>query len=166
MDSLKCRAKLSTRSVASSGQGHTERLPSRPAVKYKAGCRLKAAAHRGNAGTIQQDPDSQDGLQAALKTLLGAAVIASAGSLVAQPASAYTADGSQTNRDWKPRRHHRRLDDRQRTVDLGVRSKAGKACKAGKCCARAKDSTTSNVLAHRKERLLCLSSSGRLLKIR
>lgn len=127
MDTLKSRAKLSPRPLAPSSQGHTERLPSRLAVKHKTGCRLKAAAHRGNADTIQQDPDSRDGLHAALKTILGAAVIASAGSLFAQPASAYTADASQDNRNWKPRRHHRRLDDRQRTVDLGTRSKAGKA---------------------------------------
>lgn len=127
MDTASCKVKLSIRPVGRPAETRNLMLSARPYVPRQASQSLRTAAQHHPEDTMGQDRDSRNRLHAALKTLLGAAAIASASSMISPPAVAYTAIGSQSNRDWKPRRHHRRLEDRQRTVDLGARSKAGPA---------------------------------------
>ena len=168
MDTSSCKVKLCIRPVEPLCKTCRTFVRSRPAVPRNKLGRLKIAAQRDPGNTMEQDLDSRDGLGTVLKTLLGAFVIASASSVAALPALAYTADGSQSGRDWKPRRHHRRLEDRQRTVDLGARSKAGQACNQAPFGQEQGPSPNpfTRLKLYRKKRLLGTSSSGRLLKTR
>ena len=93
----------------------------------------RAGQTRQRPVTKAADTDSEaptasaERLHAGLRAVAGAVVIASASSIFAQPAAAWSSNGSHKFHEWKPRRHHRRLEDRERSVTLGPNPKAGPA---------------------------------------
>ncbi|KAK9862924.1 hypothetical protein WJX84_002488 [Apatococcus fuscideae] len=89
----------------------------------------RAGQTRQRPVTKAADTDSEaptasaERLHAGLRAVAGAVVIASASSVFAQPAAAWSSNGSHKFHEWKPRRHHRRLEDRERSVTLGPNPK-------------------------------------------
>ncbi len=92
------------------------------------GNRFRLAAQPDGPESAVSSSDA-DRLKASIKAFAGAWLVVN--TLSASAAVAYSADGSRSARDWKPRRHHRRFDDREHGVTLGPKTKAGR-----RCCAR------------------------------